>query len=308
MKPREESNQSVKRKWIGLYTLFYFFCLVFFTFLFYLFADMFNHKAFVLSTFIGDYFQSWASSIHEIIKYDQSILAAFGNSIRFFLAAYLIIFLISLLLPLLKISIKYHFISNPLVKVLLKGFYLIVIVLSFLPFVFTGSLIIFNENLKFLNIFVVVFGIGILNSILHQMEIKFEDDFINEGFVDYMDIEGYSFLTISYMIIRNNISFLINLLSKNMSILISVSIFIEMTIRGNAGLGPSLLRNIEILFNRPTEFYMALGNIFVLFLCILIISYIMQILSFIICFDFDNKYAKTIKSSLESIGIKRKKI
>ncbi len=302
---REESNKSVIFRWLFLYSVFYFFCLAFFTFLFYLFADMFNHKAFVFSAFVGDYFKSWAISIHEIIKYDQSILTAFVNSIRFFSESYLIIFLISLLLPLLKISIKYHFISNPFVKLFLKGFYLIVIVLSFLPFVFTGSLIVFNSDLSFLNIFVVVFGIGILNSILHQMEIKFEDDFINEGFVDYMDIEGYSFLTIGYMIVRNNISFLINLLSKNLAILISISIFIEMTIRGNAGLGPSLLRNIEILFNRPSEFYMALGNIFILFLCILVISYIMQILSFIICFNFDNKYAKTIKNSLESIKIKK---
>jgi hypothetical protein len=266
---------------------------------------MFNHKILIFSAFIGDYFQSWAISIHEIIKYDQTILIAFVNSIRFFSESYIIIFLISLLLPLLKISIRYHYISNPFVKQILKLFYLISIVLSFLPFVFTGSIIVFNSNLAFLTIFVVVFGIGILNSILHQMEIKFEDDFINEGFVDYMDIEGHSFLTISYMIIRNNISFLINLLSKNLAIFISISIFIEMTIRGNAGLGPSILRNIEILFNRPSEFYMALGNIFILFLCILAISYIMQILSFIICFNFDNKYAKTIKNSLERIKIKK---
>jgi hypothetical protein len=303
---KEESDKSILLRWISLYSVFYLFCLFFFTFLFYLFADMFNHKAFELAPFIGDYFNSWAISVHEMIKYDQSILTAFVNSIRFFSGSYIIIFLISLLLPLLKISIKYHFISNPFVKIALKGFYLIVIVLSFLPFVFTGSLILFNNNLSFLNILVVVFGIGILNSILHQMEIKFEDDFINEGFVDYMDIEGYSFLTISYMITRNNISFLINLLSKNLSIFISISIFIEMTIRGNAGLGPSLLRNIEILFNRPSEFYMALGNIFILFLFILFISFIMQIFSFIICFNFDNKYAKTIKNSLQRITIKRK--
>ena|GEM_PF-2596170 len=305
MANREESSRSVINQWIFLYSVFYFFCLLFFTFLFYLFADMFNHKTLIFSAFIGDYFQSWAISIHEIIKYDQSILIAFVNSIRFFSESYIIIFLISLLLPLLKISIRYHFISNPFVKQILKLFYLISIVLSFLPFIFTGSIIVFNSNLAFLTIFVVVFGIGILNSILHQMEIKFEDDFINEGFVDYMDIEGYSFLTISYMIIRNNISFLINLLSKNLAIFISISIFIEMTIRGNAGLGPSILRNIEILFNRPSEFYMALGNIFILFLCILAISYIMQILSFIICFNFDNKYAKTIKNSLERIKIKK---
>ncbi|MEK6793511.1 MAG: hypothetical protein AABZ39_01945 [Spirochaetota bacterium] len=267
------------------------------TFMLLYFADMFHIEE--GQNYFANYRDAWGAGLATLFDSDNSLASSFINTTVFCLYSYAMIFIITMLVPMLVVVIRAHFVNHPVMVWLTRIVGVTVFIASFLPFVVTATLVEFLTDFYALKVIVVVFGVGITHSIIRQMEIKFGYDIDNEGYVEYLEYEGYSTLAIAYLIMRNNVSFLINILAKNLTLLISTIIFIEMILKGNSGFGPAILRNLEVLFNKPNEFFFALGNLFVICVGIMVISFILQTGSFLFCYAFDNKFRGITDSNVK---------